>query len=282
MTPLNWGLTGMHLTIAKCSAAGYNGCRGSANDALHSLKALKGFMRMTRRLGLLMLVLLSAACAYRGGSDVFTTKFTWFSYLNGDDIRARCVPGGPSLYRFVYNGVYTRQVRTFAIAPNADGRGWILRARALTGPMIQEIIIDDPIQTAREDPIELFGSLAGTRATSPLSDRDIDALDTALATSGFFRPAPKGLRLRSEDYYWIGIVCLDGRVTFNAFLWPSRRFDALTFPALLLAWDPTEVPYAAPEERPFAGLDQDQASKGMNAFTLTVGDNGLAGHFTLF
>ncbi|MCU0838912.1 MAG: hypothetical protein MUE49_09345 [Rhodospirillales bacterium] len=238
-------------------------------------------MRAKRLLGVLAMILLATACAYRGGTDVFTTKFTWFSYLNGDDIRARCVPGGPSLYRFVYNAVYTRQVRTFAISPDGGG-GWTLRARALTGPLIQEIVIDDPIKTAREDPIELLGSLAGTRATSPLSDRDIDALDTALAASGFFRPAPKGLRLPSEDYYWIGIVCLDGRVTFNAFLWPSRRFDALTFPALLQTWDPTEVPMAVPQERPFAGLDQDQASKGMNTFTLTVGDNGLAGHFTLF
>ena len=105
-------------------------------------------MRPPSALSLAAAVLLAAACAYRGGSDVFTTKFTWYSYLNGDDIRARCTAGGPSLYRFVYNGVYTRQVRTYAISPAADGRGYVLRARVLGGPLVQEIVIDDPLKTA--------------------------------------------------------------------------------------------------------------------------------------
>lgn len=225
---------------------------------------------------------LAAACAYRGGTDVFTTRVTWFSYLNGDDIRARCVEGGPSLYRFVYNAVYTRDVRTYALSPAADGEHWILRARALGGPLIQEIVIEEPLKTATEDPLRLLDPLAGRRAETVLSARDIDAFEAALVQSGFYRPAPAGLRLPSEEYYWIGIACTKGRVHFNAFLWPSRRFDALTFPALLFAWDPTGEPPPLPQPRPFAGLDEDQASKGMRSFTLTVGSNGLAGHFTLF
>jgi hypothetical protein len=225
--------------------------------------------------------LLLAACAYHGGSDVLTTRFTWFSYLNGDDIRARCTAGGPPLYRFVYNGVYTRQVRTYAIAPADNGQGYVLRARVMTGPLIQSVVIDNPLETLSRDPLDLLSSLAGTRDEVPLTGRDLDSLDAALAKSGFFRPSPEGLRLPSEDFYWIGIACIDGKVSFNAFLWPSERFDALTFPALLFGLDPTGVPVYPPQQRPFAGLDPDQARNALT-FTLTIGDNGLAGHHTLF
>lgn len=224
----------------------------------------------------------AAACAYRGGTDVLTTRFTWFSYLNGDDIRARCVPGGPSLYRFVYNADYTRQVRTYAISPSGREAEWVLRARVLKGPLLREIVIDDPL-TLADDPLRAFDSLAGVRQSVPLSARDVDALEGALATSDFFRPAPRGLRLPSDGFYWIGIVCTNGRVTFNAFVWPTERFDALTFPRLLFAWDPTGEPIVPPHERPFAGLDQqDAGERNAVRFTLTVGENGLAGHHTVF
>jgi hypothetical protein len=223
-----------------------------------------------------------AACAYRGGTDVLTTRFTWFSYLNGDDIRARCVPGGPSLFRFVYNADYTRQVRTYAISPTGREGEWILNARVLKGPLLREIVIDDPL-TLADDPLRAFDSLAGVRQSTPLSARDVDALEGALAMSGFFRPALRGLRLPSDGFYWIGIVCTNGRVTFNAFLWPSERFDALTFPRLLFAWDPTDEPIVPPHERPFANIDQQDAGvRNAVRFTLMVGDNGLAGHHTVF
>src|SRR5690606_6468296 len=54
-----------------------------------------------------------AACTYRGADDPVSRKFSWFSYLNGDDIRRECVAGAADRYRFVYNGINVEQVRTY-------------------------------------------------------------------------------------------------------------------------------------------------------------------------
>ena len=43
-----------------------------------------------------------AGCTYRGEIDQpATLKATWFSYLNGDDIRSACADGTPVRYRLV-------------------------------------------------------------------------------------------------------------------------------------------------------------------------------------
>ena len=42
-------------------------------------------------------------------------KFTWFSYIGADDIREKCKYSSNPQYRFVYNGVYNEQVRTYDI-----------------------------------------------------------------------------------------------------------------------------------------------------------------------
>ena len=92
--------------------------------------------------------------------------------------------------------------------------------------------------TLAHDPLDLLAPFAGIKRSIGLSSRDIDALDAALAESGFFQPAPSGLYLRSEDFFWVGVACIGGRLTFNAWKYPSSRFDNLTFPRLLFAWDP--------------------------------------------
>ena len=81
----------------------------------------------------------------------------------------------------------------------------------------------------------------GTRDREDLGRRDLDELDGALATSGFFQPPPAGRVLRSDQTYWIVNACVDGRFHFNAFEWPSRRFEALTFPPLVFGWDTTGI-----------------------------------------
>ncbi len=65
-------------------------------------------LRRTRRLflcaALAAPLLVLSACTYRGESDnPVVRRFTWFSYLNGDDIRAACRADTRERYRFVYN-----------------------------------------------------------------------------------------------------------------------------------------------------------------------------------
>jgi hypothetical protein len=240
--------------------------------------------RRVRALAALLLALTAAAsagCAYRGRDDALSQRFTWFSYINGDDIRAHCVPGAADRYRFVYNGVYIKQARTYDFAPAEAGSGFLLKARVL-GPSDFSNVTIDPGQLI-SDPLDILAPFAGRKASLMLSGRDIDTLSASLATSGFFQPAPKGLYLRSEDFFWTGVACVNGRLTFNAWKYPSDRFDALTFPQLLYSWDATGVSVNPPRQMtPFDVYGEASARDEYPRFTLTVGDNGLAGTGTLF
>ena len=55
---------------------------------------------------ILLVAFACAGCNYQGRDDALSQRFTWFSYMNGDDILAACNPGAPDRFRFVYNGVY--------------------------------------------------------------------------------------------------------------------------------------------------------------------------------
>ena len=63
-----------------------------------------------------LIVIILSACSYKGGEDQpAIRKFTWFSYVKADDIRTECNNSTNPQYRFVYNGVYNEQVRTYDI-----------------------------------------------------------------------------------------------------------------------------------------------------------------------
>jgi hypothetical protein len=229
----------------------------------------------------LLIATAAVGCAYRGRDDALSQRFTWFSYLNGDDIRAACVPGAIDRFRFVYNGVYIQQARSYDITPQASGDGYLLRARVL-GPSDLSNVNIDPA-TILEDPLELLAPFAGRKSSLTLGGRDIDVLVGSLTQSGFFQPAPSGLYLRSEDFFWVGVACVGGRVVFNAWRWPSRRFEALTFPQLLLTWDQTGVPInPARNLAPFDIYGLTNPDGKFPQFTLTVGENGFRGVGTLF
>lgn len=79
------------------------------------------------------------------------------------------------------------------------------------------------------------------------------------------------------------MACVGGRLTFNAFRFPSDRFANLTFPRLLFDWDPTGIAVNPPRElTPFDIYGQSNIEDKYPRFTLTVGTNGLAGTGTLF
>lgn len=232
---------------------------------------------LARGLALALELAVVAGCTYRGHDDPVSRRFTWFSYLNGDDLRAACVTGGPARYRFVYNAVYGRQVRTYDIAPSASGQGYLLRARVL-GPVDLSRVTFGTTELIH-DPLQIMKPWAGARDREDLGPRDLDQLDGALAASGFFRPPPAGRVLRSDQTFWIANACVDGRFHFNAFEWPSSRFEALTFPNLLFGWDTTGIAVAPPQDGSTFGLFGDMRPReGTNvAFILTLTDSGLAG-----
>ena len=69
------------------------------------------------------LVLVLSACTYRAGDEdnPIRRSFSWFSYLNADDLRSACTRGAPERYRIVYNAVWQEQVRTYDFIIHGNG-----------------------------------------------------------------------------------------------------------------------------------------------------------------
>jgi len=218
---------------------------------------------------------LVAGCTYTGNIDQpATLKATWFSYLNGDDIRAACVPGAPVRYRMVYNGDYDQQLRSYEVTGDGTGAGdYIARVQTGGGIDISRLSLGDLQRPGR-----------WITARDRLDGRQMAELDAALARSGAFVPGPSGLRLASEEFYWIFAGCREGKFHFAAWRYPSDGFNALAFPAVLLRYDRTGIAVNPP--RAVAPINRlrgvPQAEDATPRFDLEVGDNGLKGVGTLF
>ena len=222
-----------------------------------------------RKRSILALLVLLAACAKGQPVDnPLTQKVSWFSYVNGDDLRAACSPGSPEAYRLVYNARYYEQLRTYEVRGGSGGTG-VLTARAQGPADVSSIPLDDVLAPWR-----------WKRAQVSMSAEQMAQFRQALVHSGFFEGPPVGEQLNSPGFYWVAVACIDGRVHFNAWQHPSSRFDALVFPQFLFAKDATQMPVnppraLTPAQRSVAfraGRIQGDADPG---FLLVVGEAGL-------
>ena len=216
---------------------------------------------------------LSAACTYRGQIDQpLTQKATWFSYLNGDDVRARCQPGSGFEYRLIYNGRYDEQIRSYEMVDDGAG-GARLTSRVQEG---------SGIDVTRLSVLNPLKPNAWTKAESALTPDERIRFENALEASGAGRATSDGLRLFSGEFYWIANICHDGVFVFNAWRYPSDRYEALAFPELLLAMDKTGVAFNPPRYIPAAERIQANDShpdrrEYNTTFNVEVGENGLKG-----
>ena len=232
-------------------------------------------LKAAATLGLILGLVVLAGCAYRGGIDQpVTLKATWFSYLNGDDIRAACVPGAEPWYRLVYNGAYDEQLRAYEVVGDGAGGGHLVaRVQEGRGLDLTKLSLGDPQAMAR-----------WTTARDRLDAAGLGAVEAALEASGAFEAAPAGLWLASEQFYWIAALCRDGRFHFNAWLYPSEGYARLRFPGALLRHDGTGIAVNPP--RKVVGIVRNRREPKWNGnptnFDLTIGENGLAGQVTLF
>lgn len=211
-----------------------------------------------------LFLLVLAGCTYRGAIDQpVTIKFTWFSYLNGDDIRAVCTAGAPDSFRLVYNGSYNEQLRAYEVTGGGNYTARVMRGGGLR---LSQFSLRNPQAVA-----------GWTVSRTQLAPDRMAALTAALADSGAFAPAPKGLRMASEQFYWISAACRGGQFYFNAWLYPSERFAQLTFPAVLLGYDQTGLAVNAPRDVPpieRGGSTTGRSERDLH-FGLEVADNGL-------
>ena len=239
--------------------------------------ALRFGLRGVRRLAVLSGLVL-VACSYRGEIDnPATIKATWFSYLNGDDIRAACVEGAGPSYRLVYNADYNEQIRSYEVVGGEGGGARLtVRVQGRSGLVLEEFRLADPLAWAR-----------WSTSQASLDAQTLGQLSRALEQSGAFQPAPTGLRLHSRETFWVASLCRDGVFSFNAWRYPSARFDAVAFDAVLFGHDATEVAVREPravlpgDRRPESPQERQGNDRTGSTFNLLVGENGLAGHLAL-
>ncbi len=221
-----------------------------------------------------IIAVMLGGCAYQGSDDPISRRFTWFSYLNGDDIRAACAAGANDRYRFVYNAIYVEQVRTYDFIAGGEGNDHLLLVRVIGPSDLSQVLV--------EKGADLMTPWRGKDETVRLRDEDMGMLKRAMQAGGVFAGGSGGYELSSDSFYWLVGACRDGRFHFNAYLWPSDRFDKTVFPKLLLAWDPTGVPLNEPRPASFFEIHGERKNRNVISFNVRVGDNGLWGVEPLF
>lgn len=225
---------------------------------------------------LLILMGILSACTYQGdtvegfGTDhPITRKFSWFSYVGGEDIRAACNAGAQDRYRFVYNGVYSEQVRSYDLAGSREPGRFDLKVAVIGEADLSSVITE----LAKPD---LFAPWRPKVSTISLRQKDVTALTAALAEDGYFGPTKIGLELPSIGFYWVVSSCRNAQFHHNAFLWPSSDIGSVMFSKLLLSWDFTGISLNPPRETTtFQIFGTNDEEDFHNYFTLKVGADGV-------
>lgn len=219
-----------------------------------------------------------AGCAAIGPTDnPIARKLTWFSYLNGDDLRAVCGKGGADRFRLVFNADYNRHVRTYDIVGEpirqnggSDGGG---------GAQVEARVIE-ATDLARLTPLDPLSAARGQTATLQLTPDQFASFIGRLRENGAFEPPPDGLRLPSNGIYWLINGCRGGRWFFTAYPYPSGHFADIHFLEPLRALDRTGIAYPglpAPEDAPRTLPPAGERAEGGVFFEIEVSGNGIVG-----
>jgi hypothetical protein len=229
----------------------------------------------------------AAGCAYHGDlasslDNPAVQKFAWFSFLDGHDIREACAalgPKTPARYRLVYNGQYEKQLRIYEIEVQPSG-GASLHARTKGSTNLADWWI--------QDTADLLAPWRWRESTAALSPEEMAGFRKALTDSGFGAGAPQGLRLPSQDFYWVASGCEAGRFHFYAWRAKGGRLDAARFQDFLLRHDGTGLAFRKPYVLPIEESSAYRPAGGKNGrnpssnFTVEVSGEGIGGLINAF
>ena len=227
-------------------------------------------MRFPYLAGLLALVGLTACSSAGPSSSPVPRTAEWFSYVAGEDIQAACRDGTPDRYRFVYNAVYTEQVRTYDLSIDGAGATGLLRSAVFGGFPVSTFSLADPLARWR-----------GEVSWETVTPESVTQIRTELAAAGFFATPPVGDFLDSGDFYWVVNACIGGRHRFNVFASPATPVGELGFFVQLLRYDRTGVAVNSVRPRVARGEDRPGQPTSLAAarlgprFLLQVGERGL-------
>lgn len=174
-------------------------------------------------------------CTFTQTSDVsnpLVRKASWFSYLNADDLRQACSAGtADSQIRIIYNADYYKEVRVFELTPYPGNEEFNLTTRVFGPLQVKDINVE------LNAPLGAFG---GQEAVDRIDRASYLAITDALQAEGFGTQSRDGLRLYSDDYYWVAIGCSASNITLAA--WASGVDDmrALDFPDVLASLSSVE------------------------------------------
>jgi hypothetical protein len=235
-------------------------------------------------LAALLLSWTAAGCAYHGESTASidnpaVQKVSWFSFLDGSDIRDSCAalgPKAPDRFRLVYNGQYSEQLRVYEIDVTPPG-GANLLVRVKNHSNLSNWRI--------REPADLLAPWRWQKATAALGAADVAQLRALLAQSGFGSGAPQGLRLASEDFYWVASGCVAGRFHFYAWVERGGSLEAARFQDFLLRHDGTGQPFRLPRVLEISERQRLGTARGRNFngdFTLEVRGEGIGGLINAF
>ena len=230
-------------------------------------KCLSSFYVLSGLLGCFVMTL--SSCSYEGGNEQpVIRKFTWFSYIAAEDIKAKCIRGSKAQYRFVYNGVYNEQVRTYDITQVESDRYNIKIS------VTEEADISSyPLDINNPD---FFEPWKPKISVTNVSAKDIGVLRQTLKDAGYFDSLPPSGKLSSINFYWVISTCIDGKFHQNAYYWPDKKFKTAEFPNLLRIWDFTEIPINPPRSTSKLSIYGTTETKHFrNHFNLDFGRNGF-------
>jgi hypothetical protein len=198
-------------------------------------------------------------------------RLSWFALLEGRDIREACVPGAPARYRLVYNGNYEDQTRVYDLVRTPDGAS--LRTVVSTANITlfsYDGSAKNPWRPERE-------------STANLDLETYRAVARAVEADGFGAPTRTEIAFPSWSYYWIVSACAEGRFHINGWLAADKDGAKLTFPALLMAQDKTEITFAEPTPNPFADhRERVRRVDSDRSFEVRLTPQGIFGTTTIF
>lgn len=183
-----------------------------------------------------------AGCSFTQNSDIsnpLVRKSAWFSYLNADDLRTACSAGeAEGRIRVIYNADYYKEVRVFELNPKSDNLQFDLITRVFGPAQVKEINVEI------NAPLGAFG---GEVATDLISYDDYIAVTDALQKDGFGTQTGRdGIRLYSDDFYWVALGCSSGYVTLGTWMSGVDDLPALGFPAVLAEFSGIDQKLPAP------------------------------------
>jgi hypothetical protein len=192
-------------------------------------------VNLIRNVASLGLVLLVGACSLPN-SGVLGRQVNWFDYVTGEDLRQSCPQSTLERYRLVFNAEYTKQVRTYDLLQRGEGA-------TVTGHVFRGGLTAD-----RAFP-SAIGGFVGKTGSLELNAAEFKAFQGTVAAAS---PAPPDevRYLRSDSYFWVVLMCVNGVLNAHAYTGPADQLEGLPFRRFLLSRDPTGVPVRV--QRPVA------------------------------